>query len=82
MLMQEFLESPPISVSITAYDRRCFKLYLLLLEAENANDPWESAYERAFGTDPATDKIRCKLQFDTHLKRARWMSTYGYSKLL
>ena len=79
--MHEFLEAPPNSERVTAYDRHCFKLYLILIEADNAGQPWESAYKTAFGADPAEDKNRCKLQFDKHLRRARWMSTDGYQQL-
>ncbi len=77
-----FRKIAPTDEEVTDYDRRCFKLYLMLLEADNAGQPWESAYKSAFGADPATDKIRCKLQFDTHLGRARWMSSGGYRQLL
>lgn len=81
MLMQEFLESPPNSVRITAYDRKCFKLYLELLEADNACDHWEIAYKSAFGADPAADEARCRSQYDSHLTRARWMSSDGFRLL-
>ncbi|MCP4385828.1 MAG: DUF2285 domain-containing protein [Hyphomicrobiales bacterium] len=80
--MQEFHQVPPGSDQITTYDRRCFKLYLMLLEADNAGQPWEKAYRIAFGMDPEEDKTRCQAQYNTHLKRARWMSTDGYSQLL
>lgn len=77
-----FRKNAPTDEEVTDYDRRCFKLYLMLLEADNAGQTWESAYESAFGSDPVTDKIQCKLQFDTHLRRARWMSSDGYRQLL
>ena len=47
--MQEFREYPPDSETVTPYDRQCFKLYIMLLEADAFGAVWDEAYEWAFG---------------------------------
>ena len=76
-----FLDEPPISQSLTAYDREHMALYLRLLDSARDGAAWEEAVQILFGLDPTHDPQRCRHVHDTHLARARWMSEQGYREL-
>lgn len=81
-MSEKFRIYPPISEAITAYDRQCFKLYLMLIDAENDGERWEDAHERIFGLETGVDLQIAELQYHSHLERARWMTIDGYKQLL
>jgi hypothetical protein len=76
-----FLDEPPPSQSLTAYDREHMTLYLRLLDSARDGAAWQEAVQILFGLDPAHDPERCRRVHDTHLARARWMSEHGYREL-
>ena len=70
----------PGSSRITPYDRAHFKLYLLLLKAEQQDLDWRLVVRDIMESDRAdTFAKRC---WQSHLKRAKWMSESGYRQLL
>ena len=77
-----FLDEPPVSQSLTDYDREHMALYLRLLDSARDGAAWEEAVQILFGLDPAHDPRRCRHVHDTHLARARWMTQSGYRQLL
>jgi len=81
-MTQKFRINPPVSKAITEYDPRCFKLYLVLLDAEKSRAKWEDIYEQVFGHEVGTDFRISRAQYQSHLERARWMTINGYSHLL
>ena len=81
-MMQEFREYPPDSETVTPYDRQCFKLYIMLLEADAFGAVWDEAYEWAFGRDIGQIPEIARCQYFAHLKRAKWMTERGYRQLL
>jgi len=78
----ELKECPPASDTVTAYDRRCFKLYIMLLDADASGEEWSDAYKRVFGKSEIQNHERAFKHYQTHLKRAKWMTNTGYQQLL
>ena len=79
---QKFRTQAPVSETITAYDRQCFKLYLMTINADNAATMWEDAYVQVFGVEIGSDLQKARTQYYSHLRRARWMTSSGYRLLL
>ncbi len=77
-----FLDEPPVSQTLTAYDREHMVLYLRLLDSARDGANWREATQILFGLDPARDPQRCRHVHDTHLARARWMTEHGYRELI
>jgi len=70
----------PDSSRITPYDRAQFKLYLLLLKAEQQGLDWRLVVGDIMGFDREDASARrCWL---SHLQRAKWMSEIGYRQLI
>jgi hypothetical protein len=57
-------------------------LYLRLLDAATDGADWREAVHILFGLDPECDPDRARRVHDTHLARARWMTTHGYRELV
>lgn len=82
MTILNFLDEPPASAALTAYDREHMKLYMRLLDATTDGADWREAVSILFGLDPVNDPERARRVHDTHLARARWMSETGYRLLV
>lgn len=80
--MPPFLDAPPISQTLTTYDREHMALYLRLLDSARDGADWREAVQILFGLDPAREPQRCRQIHDTHLERARWMTEHGYRELV
>ncbi|MET2829784.1 DUF2285 domain-containing protein [Mesorhizobium shangrilense] len=76
-----FLDQPPDSPEITAYDRAHMKLYIRLLDAAADGADWQEAVSILFGITTALEPERARRVYDTHLARARWMTEHGYREL-
>ncbi|MCF6302159.1 MAG: DUF2285 domain-containing protein [Devosiaceae bacterium] len=72
----------PESKTVTAYDRQCFKLYIMLLDADASGEEWSDAYKRIFEKTAIQNHERAFQHYQAHLKRAKWMTTTGYQQLL
>jgi hypothetical protein len=77
-----FLDEPPASQTLTAYDREHMTIYLRLLDSARDGADWREAVQILFGLDPACDPLRSRHVHDTHLARARWMTEHGYRELI
>lgn len=75
-------DRPPAGPSVTDYDRAHLKVYLRLLDADAERASWEEVSRLLLDTDPARDRERARLRYETHLARARWMTDQGYLDLL
>ncbi len=75
-------EYPSDSESVTAYDRRCYKLYVMLLDADAAGIEWLDTYRENFENCEENSKQNAYRHYHAHLKRAKWMTTTGYLQLL
>ena len=72
----------PEGEGLTDYDREHLITYLRLLDAEKERAGWREITQLVLRLDPADQPDRARRAYDTHLARARWISTNGYFDLL
>jgi len=77
-----FQDRPPLTDRVNTYDERHLAIYVRLLMADEEGADWREVVHVIFGLDPAADPERAKAVHDSHLARARWMTTEGYQHLL
>ena len=82
MTDEPYRDSPPESDGLTDYDRSHLKLYLQILDAASDGADWREVARVLFDIDPEQHPERARVVHDTHLARARWMTTTGYRLLL
>ena len=82
MIMMAFQDRPPESDRLTAYDESHLAAYIRLLDADAEGADWREAVQIIFGFDPDRDLERARIVHQSHLARARWMTTTGYRELL
>ncbi len=82
MTVGTFQDRPPDGESVTSYDESHLALYIRLLDAAAEGADWREAVRILFGLDPDRDPSRARKVHDSHLARARWMTTTGYRGLL
>lgn len=82
MALPDFLDAPPDSEELTDYDRSHMKLYMRVFDAAEDGANWRAAVAVIFGIDPDIDPEHARRVHDSHLARAKWMTTHGYRKLL
>lgn len=82
MSRSAFLDEPPLSDTLTDYDRAHFKLYMRLLHAEADGSDWKEAVEVLFGIDPSLEPDRALRIHTSHIARARWTSEHFYNEML
>jgi hypothetical protein len=75
-------DEAPWSDEITPYDEAHFVTYIRLLDAEADGADWREVARIVLKCDPngaLEDARRC---WESHLKRAKWMTEHGYRYLL
>jgi hypothetical protein len=77
-----FSDTPPVSETITDYDRRHLATYLRLLDSEIEGADWQEAVRVIFGLDPVKDLGRAARVHASHIARAHWMTVNGYEALI
>lgn len=82
MTVIAFQDRPPDSDRLTAYDESHLAVYIRLLDADAEGADWREAVQIIFGFDPNRDPERARNIHESHLDRARWMTTTGYRDLL
>lgn len=82
MTTPPFEDSPPADERVTTYDERHFVTYLRVLDAEAEGADWREVAAVVFELDPSDNPDRAKRVYESHLDRARWMTTHGYRDLL
>ena len=82
MTTPPFEDRAPADDRITAYDERHFVTYLRILDADEEGADWREVVQIIFDLDAAVEPDRARLVHDSHLERARWMTTHGYKHLL
>lgn len=82
MTVTAFQDRPPGSDRLTGYDECHLALYIRLLDAAAEGADWREVVRILFGLDPDCDPERARMVHDSHLDRARWMTTTGYRELL
>lgn len=82
MTTPPFENRAPTDDRITAYDERHFITYLRILDAAEEGADWREVVNIVFGLDATAEPDRARLVHDSHLERARWMTSHGYRHLL
>ncbi|ETI64976.1 hypothetical protein C100_04375 [Sphingobium sp. C100] len=72
----------PREAAITPYDRLHHTAYLRLLDAEAAGMAWRDAAITILALDCDADSDKAHATWQSHLDRARWMSSTGFRLLL
>ncbi len=75
-------DAPPNEAALTVYDRDHIKLYMRLLDANDAGASLEEVSSILLGIDAKAEPERARQVHDSHLSRARWMTEQGYRDLL
>jgi hypothetical protein len=65
------------SESITYYDRQHIVTYARLLTAEREGLDWQDAVREILLQDPRRNPKEARICWESHLERARWISTEG-----
>ena len=66
------------SETITFYDRQHFVTYARLLTAERERVDWRDGVRDILRQDPDLDPKQARICWESHLERARWISTEGF----
>lgn len=77
-----FAQEPPLTERVNSYDEAHLVTYLRLLDADREGASWQEVARIIFGIDPEADSDGARLMHESHLARARWMTTAGYQHLL
>jgi hypothetical protein len=72
----------PTEEALTAYDDEHISTYLRMLDAEAENADWREVARVVLHIDPEREPERARRAYDSHLARAKWMSSKGYRHLL
>ena len=72
----------PWSDALTDYDLARLTVYLRLLDAERDGADWREVARVVLDQDPDTGEARARRCWESHMRRARWMTESGYRLLL
>lgn len=75
-------DEAPTAEEITRYDQEHFVTYARLLDAEKADADWREVVRLVLRRDPELKPELSHSCWQSHLTRARWISTTGYQQLL
>lgn len=70
------------SETLTPYDQDHLAVYLRLLDADREGADWREAARLLLRRDPRGDPEGARRCWESHLRRARWMTEIGYRLLL
>ena len=72
----------PTDPTLTAYDEQHVVTYLRLLDAEADNADWREVARFVLHIDLVVEPNRARQAFESHLARAKWLTSHGYRHLL
>ncbi|MGE0652701.1 MAG: DUF2285 domain-containing protein, partial [Alphaproteobacteria bacterium] len=75
MTTMGFQDRPPQSDRLTAYDESHLAAYIRLLDADAEGADWREAVQIIVGFEPDQDPGRARTMHESHLARARRMTT-------
>jgi hypothetical protein len=80
--LPDVADEAPNADTLTGYDMEHTVTYLRLLDAEAEKADWKEVAKIVLHIDPAREPERARRAWETHLARAKWMTTNGYRHLL
>jgi hypothetical protein len=72
----------PAEPILTGYDEQHLITYLRLLDAESDGADWREVAKVVLMIDPNNQPQRARRAWESHLARAKWMTTNGFEHLL
>jgi len=75
-------DTAPSEPVLTGYDEEHLITYLRLLDADAEGADWREVARVVLHIDPELDPERAGRAWESHLARAKWMTTSGYRHLL
>ena len=75
-------DETPVADMLTPYDHEHLVTYLRLLDAEAIQLDWKEAARTILHIDPDHEPARARLSWESHVRRAYWMTKEGYRHLL
>jgi len=75
-------DESPTGDHITAHDEQHHVTYLRLLDADAEGANWAEVARIVLHRDPASDLVRTRRCWESHLARALWMTKHGYRRIL
>ena len=75
-------DGAPVADVLTLYDQEHLVTYIRLLEAELARVDWMEAARTILHIDPDRELARARFSWESHMRRAYWMTEEGYLHLL
>ncbi|MGX5848057.1 DUF2285 domain-containing protein [Mesorhizobium sp. PL10] len=82
ILGPEIADEAPTSSVLTGYDEERLLSHIRLLDAATEDADWREVARIVLHIDPEKEPERAFRAWETHLARARWMTTNGYKYLL
>ncbi|RVD72254.1 DUF2285 domain-containing protein [Mesorhizobium sp. M4A.F.Ca.ET.029.04.2.1] len=74
-------DEAPTAPILTRYDQERLILYIRILDAAAEDVDWREVAAIVLKIDPEEEPARAYRAWETHLARARWMTTHGYKYL-
>jgi hypothetical protein len=75
-------DEAPVADMLTPYDQEHLVTYIRLLDAQLARADWKEAARAILHIDPDREPARARLSWESHVRRAYWMTKQGYRLLL
>ena len=75
-------DEAPVADTLTPYDHEHLVTYLRLLDAEAIELDWKEAARAILHIDPDRELARARFSWESHMRRAYWMTEEGYRHLL
>lgn len=82
LLDPDVADVAPDAPILTGYDEERLLTYIRLLDAAAEGADWREVARIVLHMDPKQEPERAFKSWETHLARARWMTTSGYRYLL
>jgi len=82
LLDPDVADEAPTSPVLTGYDEERILTYIRLLDAASEDADWREVAKIVLHIDPEKEPERAYRAWETHLARARWMTSTGYKYLL
>jgi hypothetical protein len=72
----------PSANRVTDYDKDHLVIYLRLLDADADGADWIDVARIVLNIDPEREPERARTAWESHLERAKWMTSHGYRDLI
>ena len=82
MSQPSIADTAPVELFLTGYDMSHLVTYLRLLDADEEGADWREVARIVLKLDVRKDPEGAKRTWASHLARAKWMTEYGYRRLL